>query len=234
MPQPLERLCFACGLHYLPESNRQRFCPDCGRRGGVKVCQQCGKSFQMKANTSGRFCSVACHSAMRAIARTRVCEICGTSFVCNAPSVPKRTCSPLCADALATREKPDCLTCGKKVSRSYRKFCSNSCAKVGQDRTGQTKAAIGASHNAGGGYLRVKTTDGWIPEHRYVLEQKLGRKLEAHERVHHMNGNRSDNRPENLELWKVKSVKGGGTMQGVRAADYHCPGCRCFEHQEKT
>jgi len=65
------------------------------------------------------------------------------------------------------------------------------------------------------------------------MQKKLGRPLEAHERVHHINGNRSDNRPENLELWKVKSPKGGGTMPGVRAADYHCPGCRCFEHEKE-
>lgn len=42
---------------------------------------------------------------------------------------------------------------------------------------------------------------GYILEHRYVMEQVLGRQLRTFESVHHINGVRHDNRPENLELW---------------------------------
>lgn len=51
------------------------------------------------------------------------------------------------------------------------------------------------------GCIRIRLPNGKIMlEHRYVLEQELSRKLKKGEIVHHRNGNRGDNRLENLEL----------------------------------
>ncbi|WP_209446402.1 HNH endonuclease [Streptomyces sp. MZ04] len=48
----------------------------------------------------------------------------------------------------------------------------------------------------------MKLEDGRIiAEHRVVMEREIGRPLERGETVHHINGVRDDNRPENLEIW---------------------------------
>lgn len=82
----------------------------------------------------------------------------------------------------------------------------------------QTSMWRGGIANKDGYVLRLKpeghpATTRYVQEHRLVMEQALGRYLQRYETVHHKNGIRSDNRPENLELWVTPQVS------GQRAAD---------------
>ena len=60
------------------------------------------------------------------------------------------------------------------------------------------------------GYCDIKVDERrWMKQHRYVMEQYLGRALLPGEEVHHRNGDRTDNRIENLELWSTARPSDG-------------------------
>lgn len=77
---------------------------------------------------------------------------------------------------------------------------------------------VGDTVKSTNGYLMVRMNGKKVMQHRLVMEQVIGRPLTASERVHHRNGKRDDNRPENLELWTgVGSSK--KDPHGVRLLD---------------
>src|SRR6266567_4663512 len=65
------------------------------------------------------------------------------------------------------------------------------------------------SYLTSSGYRRIVIPGrGHMLEHRYVIEQKLGRYLLPGENVHHIDGNKLNNAPENLELWVTRQPQG--------------------------
>lgn len=78
----------------------------------------------------------------------------------------------------------------------------------GQRRAWATKRKrkpVGSTNHDHHGYVRVKTRASagrWDKQHVLVMEQVIGRRLFPDEVVHHINSIRSDNRPENLHLFR--------------------------------
>lgn len=87
--------------------------------------------------------------------------------------------------------------------KHYQKFKLYNDPTCGVERK---KATLGSRTLDKTGYVLVyikgdKRRGKWVREHRYVMEQSIGRSLTAREFVHHKNGNKEDNYLENLELW---------------------------------
>lgn len=161
-------------------------------------CQECGKPFTMMQSylTAYRkkfghdpfYCSAHCSGAGR---RRRAEET--HNFVCLN-----------CGKAQAMRRKP-----GGRLYREQ-KFCDQACKNEYQAKQAAERFSAGeiGRHVKQNGYIwlslpaLVSNTGKRreMLEHRYVMEQHLGRPLDAGETIHHRDGDRTNNTLANLEL----------------------------------
>lgn len=166
------------------------------------ICEQCGEDFTMqgsharayekKHERSKPFCSMKCfyESAHR---HPRDPDKSAPLYECVGchKMVPRRR---------------DILGEGRVGGWDYaQKYCTTECFHESRFATKEAERAAGIlpkGHISKDGYHIVKVAHGrQIKMHRYAMEKHIGRPLRANENVHHKNGNRSDNRIENLELW---------------------------------
>lgn len=105
-----------------------------------------------------------------------------------------------------------------KILGVHHQTVSKWCKKFGI-KTQRTGPRSGSGHPEWKGGIRIvggyryiyspdhpnKTKGDAVAEHRLVMEEKIGRYLERHEVVHHIDGNRTNNSPDNLVLFARNS-----------------------------
>ena len=175
----------------------------------MRSCETCGGQVKDKQR---RFCSKSCsakysNSKYPRKKLTHSCIVCGVVF----PGTNK-CCSPECREKRSeqiAREKgwvrnhirQERCRCG-----GYKTHGSNQCMSCYQRDLAAREPQWRVNRH---GYVVRRLKDGsYESQHRYVMEQHLGRKLYGHENVHHKNGQRDDSRIENLELWSTAQPSG--------------------------
>ena len=215
-----------------------------------KSCLNCQKVYFKSAKISrqhwieSKYCSRQCQcifqsrqSAQKRKNRIKLfCNTCKKEFE-KIPSHIYKTnfCSQQCRfDFMNKQITKNCIVCKKecKIKRSRKNtfnYCSRQCFHIGYLGHNPSNFKGGRMTHKGYVYILKKghpfaDRDGYILEHRFVMEQHIGRYLTSKEIVHHKNHTRNDNRIENLELHKSQS----NHMSG------HYPKGKSFKQASKT
>lgn len=163
------------------------------------TCEVCGKEF-LGTRRNQRFCSKKCQVSVYKYPKheyTRICTCCGKKFKTDKEGT--RCCSPECRKKQLGHRKGKaihgfCLHCGKELPSKKKDYCSGEC------RNADMKSES-YKHNEDR-YISTKVTSFGrkVRQHRAVMERVLGRKLRPDEHVHHKDGSKTNNSPENLEV----------------------------------
>ena len=138
---------------------------------------------------------------------------------------------PLCEVCSGPIEYPQSRTTAAYVLE--RRFCSLECRS--EAKSGENHPRFKGGHLGNHGYRIVSVRGRPILEHRHVMQEHLGRELETDEHVHHINGDRLDNRTENLELMSSSEhtrLHGGWQVRDERRPRGERHGCAKLSEQD--
>ena len=117
------------------------------------------------------------------------------------------------------------FSCGVPSVSLTGPYCSQACRGQRAYKRGPSSPRWRGGRTVRDGYPHVYMPEhpdahgtGYIAEHRLVMERHIGRRLLPHENVHHKNGDKSDSRIENLELWAKPQPSGQRPLDLVRWA----------------
>jgi hypothetical protein len=163
----------------------------------------------------------------------KICEVCGKKFFAHQyRKHSAKYCSTECFHKSTIVDKSHvCKNCEQVFLSKYkdRKFCSVECACEYRRKKPKT-AKISKD-----GYKRIWLTDGSsIKEHTYIMEQHIGRKLKQDECVHHIDGNRSNNDIENLQLMTIGEHSKLHRMQEMREGKNLFGRGKCYDSERKA